>query len=292
MAIAVVSGTYFVNTIVIPVNEVTETARVIAAGDYNVRLKPKYDDEIGRLSDAINDLAEGLTEADRVKNDFISTVSHELRTPLTAIQGWGETLLSVSDDRALTERGLSVIVEETGRLSEMVEELLDFSRLQTGRLTMKMGPCDVMAELQEAVMAYEPRAKEEGKSFLLHEPDSDIPIITADGDRLRQVFINIIDNAVKYTEEGGTVTIHLASGEDYVTVTVSDDGCGIAAADLPRIGEKFYKANFTRRGSGIGIATCNEIVRLHNGMLGIDSTEGEGTTVSVALPIRQPDTPL
>lgn len=291
MIFAVTSGTYFVNTIVIPVNEITRTAREIAAGDYNVRIQRKYDDEIGELSDTINDLAEGLTEADRVKNDFISTVSHELRTPLTAIKGWGETLLSAGEDRALMEKGLSVIVGETGRLSKMVEELLDFSRLQSGRLTMKMSPCDVLAELQEAVITYEPRAKEEHKTLVFEEPEVEVPILTADGDRLRQVFINIIDNAVKYTDAGGTITVSLTSGNGYVTATVADDGCGIADVDLPRIGEKFYKPNFTRRGSGIGIATCNEIVRLHNGMLGIESKEGEGTRVSVALPVSPPENP-
>ncbi len=290
MIFAVVSGTYFVNTIVTPVKDIVKTAGEIAAGDYNVRIERKYDDEIGELSDTINDLAEGLTEADRVKNDFISTVSHELRTPLTAIKGWGETLLSAGDDRELTEKGLSVIVTETGRLSKMVEELLDFSRLQSGRLSMKMGPCDVMAELQEAVLTYEPKAKDEYKTLVFDEPAQDVPILTADGDRLRQVFVNIIDNAVKYTDAGGEIRVSIAVGEGYITVTVADNGCGIADADLPRIGEKFYKANFTRRGSGIGIATCNEIVRLHNGMLGIESKEGEGTKVSVALPVSQPET--
>lgn len=284
---AVLSGTYFVNTIVIPVNEITKTAKEIACGDYNVRIERKYDDEIGELTDTINDLAEGLTEADRVKNDFISTVSHELRTPLTAIQGWGETLMTAGDDRALTDKGLSVIVSETARLSKMVEELLDFSRLQSGRLTMKMAPCDVLAELQEAVLTYEPRAKEEHKTLTIREPESETPIITADGDRIRQVFINIIDNAVKYTDEGGTITVSVESGSGFVTVTVADDGCGIPDDQLAKIGQKFYKANFTRRGSGIGLATCDEIVRQHNGMLGIESKEGEGTRISVALPVTQ-----
>ena len=286
MAVAVMSGTYFINTIVIPVNEITGTAKKIASGDYNVRVERKYDDEIGELGDTINDLANGLIEADRVKNDFISTVSHELRTPLTAIRGWGDTLLLAADDKEIREKGLKVIVEETDRLSKMVEELLDFSRLQSGRLTMRMGPCDILAEVQEAVLTYEPRAKAEGKSLILNMPDEDMPIINADGNRLRQVFINIIDNAIKYTDEGGVITVGVVNGNGHITVTVQDNGCGIAESDLPRIGEKFYKANFTRRGSGIGLATCDEIIRQHNGMLGIESKEGEGTKVSVALPVN------
>ena len=290
LTFSILSGIYFVNSIVIPVNEITNTAKEIACGDYDVRIERKFDDEIGELTDTINDLAEGLTEADRVKNDFISTVSHELRTPLTAIQGWGETLMSAGDDRALTEKGLSVIVSETSRLSKMVEELLDFSRLQSGRLTMKMGPCDVLAELQEAVLTYEPRANEERKTLTLEEPAEELPIITADGDRIRQVFINIIDNAVKYSDEGGHITVTAESGSGFVTVTVADDGCGIPDDQLAKVGQKFYKANFTRRGSGIGLATCDEIVRLHNGMLGIESKEGEGTRVSVALPVEQQKT--
>lgn len=289
MVIATMSGSYFIRSIVIPVNEITRTAKQIAAGDYSIRIEKKYDDEIGDLCDAINDLAGGLTEADRVKNDFISTVSHELRTPLTAIRGWGETLQSAGDDKVLNEKGLKVIVSETSRLGKMVEELLDFSRLQSGRLTMRKSSCDVVAELQEAVLAYEQRAKAEEKTIFLSIPDEAVPIIIADSDRIRQVFINIIDNAVKYTDAGGEINISVETGNGFVTVTVADNGCGIASSDIGRVGEKFYKANFTRHGSGIGLATCDEIIRLHNGMLGIESKEGQGTRVSVALPLASSD---
>lgn len=285
MVIATMSGSYFIKSIVIPVNEITKTAKQIAAGDYSIRIEKKYDDEIGDLCDTINDLAGGLTEADRVKNDFISTVSHELRTPLTAIRGWGETLQVAGDDKELNKKGLKVIVSETSRLGKMVEELLDFSRLQSGRLTMRKSSCDIIAELQEAVLAYEQRAKNEEKTIFLSIPDEALPIIIADSDRIRQVFINIIDNAVKYTDAGGEISISVEQGNGFVTVTVADNGCGIASSDIGRVGEKFYKANFTRHGSGIGLATCDEIIRLHNGLLRIESKENEGTRVSVALPL-------
>ena len=287
MSFVIMSGSYFINTIVNPVNEITGTAKKIAAGDYAIRIEKKYDDEIGDLCDAINDLAGGLTEADRVKNDFISTVSHELRTPLTAIRGWGETIINASDDKVLTEKGLSVIVSETERLGKMVEELLDFSRLQSGRLTMRLGSCDVAAELEEAVLTYAPGAKKEEKSLNILPYGDESVIITADPDRIRQVFINIIDNAVKYTDRGGEINVSLQKGDGFVTVTVEDNGIGISDTDMPHIGEKFYKANFTRRGSGIGLATCDEIVRLHNGIMSIESKEGFGTRVSVALPTNQ-----
>ncbi len=290
MVVAVISGTYFINTIVIPVNEITGTARKIASGDYKIRINKKYDDEIGDLCDTINDLAEGLTEANKVKNDFISTVSHELRTPLTAIKGWGETLMTAGDDKVIAEKGLKVIVSETERLSKMVEELLDFSRLQSGRLTMKMDSCDVLAELEEAVLAYTPRAEKEGKTLKLIPPKGEVPVIFADSDRIRQVFINIIDNSIKYTDKGGEVTVSLTQENGHVTVTVEDNGCGIAEADMTRIGEKFYKANFTRHGAGIGLATCEEIVRQHNGVMGIESVEGKGTKVTVALPVSPQQT--
>ncbi len=285
---AIVSGTYFINTIVIPVNEITQTARRISRGDYNIRIDKHYDDEIGDLCDTINDLAGELTAADQMKNDFISTVSHELRTPLTAIKGWGETMMSAPDDKELMQKGMNVILGETDRLSQMVEELLDFSRLQSGRLTMHMEKTDLLAELQEAVLMYEQRVRQEGKTLTLEEPPEGTAFtVMADPRRLRQVFVNVIDNAVKYTDKGGHISVRTAIENNHIQVIVTDDGCGISMSDLGRVKEKFYKGNFTRRGSGIGLAICDEVIRQHNGILALESEEGRGTRVTIAVPLTQ-----
>ena len=279
----VLSGTYFINSIVIPVREVSTTARRIASGDFDARIDKKYDDEIGELCDSINYMAGELGATDKMKNDFISSVSHELRTPLTAIRGWGETILSSTSDKATLKKGMSVIIEETGRLSSMVEELLDFSRMQNGKFRLVLDKIDVLAELGEAVLMFSDRAHREALTFIYNEPES-LPAVMGDRNRLKQVFVNILDNAFKYSEQGGIVAVSTVNNLNYVKILISDTGCGISKFDLTRVKEKFFKGNSTRRGSGIGLAVADEIICLHGGTLELESTEGKGTTVTIALP--------
>ncbi|MCR2025593.1 sensor histidine kinase [Anaerotruncus colihominis] len=280
------SGSYFIGSIVNPVGEVSVTARKIAHGDFNARLTKKNDDEIGELCDTINYMAEELSANDRMKNDFISSVSHELRTPLTAIKGWAETLADMGGDvdPEMLAKGMRVITSETERLAGMVEELLDFSRIQSGRMKLVKDRMDVIAELSEAVLMFEERARHEGKRLIYNEPDQ-FASFMGDRNRLRQVFVNIIDNALKYSDRGDTVTIRAAVSESQVDISVADTGIGIREEDLPKIKEKFFKANSTRRGSGIGLAVVDEIVSLHGGTLDITSKENVGTRVTIHLPL-------
>lgn len=281
----IMSGIYFINSIVIPVHEIGFTARRIASGNFDVRIEKQYDDEIGELCDTINYMAGELGSADRMKNDFISSVSHELRTPLTAIKGWGETILSTGPSEPDTfGKGMGVIIEETERLSGMVEELLDFSRMQNGKFKLKIDKVDILAELGDAVIMFSDRAHREGLTFIYNEPES-LPTVMGDRSRLRQVFVNILDNAFKYSDTGGIVTITTSSGDDFVKISISDTGCGIPASALPRVKEKFFKGNSTRRGSGIGLAVADEIICLHGGTLEIESEESKGTTVIITLPV-------
>ena len=285
----VVSGSYFINSIVIPVGQIGEAAKKIAEGDFHARLEKKTDDEIGELCETINYMADELGATERMKNDFISSVSHELRTPLTAIKGWAEMLedssKDASKDAATLERGMGVIIGETERLSVMVEELLDFSRLQSGRMVLQPMKLDIIAELSEAVLTFEQRAIREKKELIYEENDDIIPVM-GDKNRLRQVFVNIIDNALKYSDEGGSVTISAIRLENgFVDIAVADTGIGIPADQLEKVKTKFFKGNATRRGSGIGLAVADEIVRMHGGEILLDSIEGEGTTVTIRLPI-------
>lgn len=279
-----ITSSYFIGSIVRPVGKVGETARRIAQGDFNVRLKKLNDDEIGELCDTINDMAEELSQSEKMKNDFISSVSHELRTPLTAIKGWAETL-STDDavDRELMQKGMHVIISESERLSQMVEELLDFSRIQSGRFNLVIANIDIIAELSDAVLMYTERIKREKMTLYYDEPDY-LVMVAGDRNRLRQVFVNIIDNAIKYSDPGGTITVvvRLVSGK--VVISISDTGCGIKESDLPKVKSKFYKANSTRRGSGIGLAVADEIISQHGGSLELKSREGVGTTVTITLP--------
>ena len=287
LAVTGVTGLFFVKSIVNPIRDVSNMARTIAMGNFDSRIELKRDDEIGELCDAINYMASELHNSEGIKNDFISSVSHELRTPLTAIRGWGETAkMSLGTDEELVQRGLDVVLNEADRLSSLVEELLDFSRMQTGRLSLVSQPMNVSLILRESADMYKELAKKQDIDLVLSMPADDLTVM-GDKNRLKQVFINIIDNAVKYTNGGGQVLINLDTEEACVRITVKDTGVGIPAEDIDRVKEKFYKANKTVRGSGIGLAVADEIIKQHDGLLFIESIENVGTTVTVVLPIYE-----
>lgn len=283
---ATLSGSYFIKSIVIPVREVSTAARNFAEGDMSIRIVRKSNDELGELCDIINYMADEMTNAEKVKNEFISSVSHELRTPLTAIKGWSETMATLPEgDVSTRQKGMHVIMAETDRLSSMVEELLDFSRMQSGRMTLVKTIMDPLAELGDAVLMYTERARRDNITLTYDEPES-VSLLFGDKNRLRQVFINVIDNALKYSDPGDQVSVKIWEENNAIYVSVADTGCGISAEDLPRIKQKFFKANLTRRGSGIGLAVADEIVQMHDGSITLDSVLGEGTTVTIRLPVN------
>ena len=283
--VVVFSGMYFVKSICVPLMQISVTAKKLAKGDFSERIAIRNNDEIGELSQVFNDMADELENSEAIKNDFISSVSHELRTPLTAIKGWSETLEAGYDEETY-RKGMKVITHETGRLEGMVEELLDFSRIQNGRFTLQMANTDIIAELDDALLIYTDKARKENKTIHYSEPES-LCVVYGDKNRLRQVFINVIDNAMKYTDPGGSVDISVEKNDDTLSIIVADTGIGISAADLPKVKAKFYKANSTRRGSGIGLAVADEIISMHGGTLDIDSVLGKGTTVTIILPLKQ-----
>ena len=283
--IIIITGLYFAGSIVRPIRQISGIARKFAMGDFSVRIENDSDDEIGELCTAINHMADELSTAEAMKNEFISSVSHELRTPLTAIKGWAETLMVDGGENPDTmKKGVGVIVNETERLSQMVEELLDFSRMQNGHFTLQKANMDILAELGDAVLIYSNKAMREGKQIIYEEPEM-LPFVYGDKNRIRQVFINIIDNAVKYSSAGDTVTIRAFENDGNIMVSVTDTGCGIKSSDLSKVKTKFYKANHTRRGSGIGLAVADEIIAMHGGSMDITSPgDGKGTTVTITLP--------
>lgn len=293
ISLVIISGVLFIRSIVKPIRRLSEAAAQIAQGDFSAseKIGHKYDDEIGDLCDAVSDMAKDLETTEQMKNDFISRVSHELRTPLTAIKGWAETM-QLSErgklDRRTFDRGIGVIIKESSRLTGIVEELLDFSRIQSGRMVLVNEKLDILAEFDETVYMLKERAVSEGKHLLYDEPEVVYPPVYGDRNRLKQVFINILDNALKYTPAQGVVAaqvIYNKDEPDIIKIVVTDTGCGIPAEDLPKVKEKFYKANQTVRGSGIGLAVADEIMNLHNGSLEIESGEGVGTTVTLTFPV-------
>jgi len=280
-------GMYFIKSIVSPLRQVGDSAQRLASGDFSDRVVlTKNGDEIGELCKIFNSMADELENSEKIKNDFISSVSHELRTPLTAIRGWGETVLEAGKDDETFEKGMKVITSETTRLSEMVEDLLDFSKMQGGRLTLQKGKMDALAELADAVSVYAEKAKKEQINLTYTEPSFRANIL-GDKNRIRQVFINIIDNAVKYAKSEVVIKSVIIEGADsQLIISVSDNGRGISAKDLPNVKTRFFKARNAVRGSGIGLAVADEIITMHEGILTIESEQGKGTTAIIQLTIN------
>lgn len=279
---------YFLRSILEPISEITATAKRIAAGSYGSHIQKISKDEIGELAETINEMSDAISRTERMQSEFVSSVSHELRTPLTAITGWGETLL---DDPNIPQedfrRGMNIMLGEARRLTGMVEELLEFTRMQDGRLTLNVSLCDVRSELEDTIFMYVSKLKQEGIELQYLENDDEIPEITCDMSRLRQVFFNLLDNAVKHGGEGKKITVEIKLAEGQVSIQIRDFGAGIPEEELPLVKSKFYKGSSKARGNGIGLAVCDEIVRLHGGSLTLSNAEGGGTLVDVRLPMDE-----
>ncbi len=281
---SVLSGVYFIRSIVFPLQNIEATAARISQGDFDTRIENDSGDEISRLCSTINNMAEELGRTERLKNEFISSVSHELRTPLTSIKGWSETIGNVNNPEDPTfKRGVQIISRETDRLYDMVEELLDFSRMQNG-LKLDLALLDLAAEVEDAVLLSGQRAAGLGIRLDYTPPDLPVPVM-ADAHRMRQVFVNIIDNAIKYSKTGDKITLGVTTGTDSAHVLISDEGCGIAEEDLANVKIKFYKGRAAERGSGIGLAVADEIMNAHGGSLEIKSVPEFGTDVTLSLPL-------
>lgn len=274
---------FLANSIVNPLKTLTETSEEIAKGNLNVKNKIETEDEIGQLAYTLNFMAEELKKREQLKNDFISSISHELRTPLTSIKGWAITLNNENTDKEMLGVGFDIIEKEADRLSKMVEELLDFSKFVSGRIVIKEEEIDMIKFMNYLKSYMSPRGERENKEFIVTAPEEEVAII-GDWDRLNQVFINLIDNAFKFTDENGTVGVELINDKDHVVVAVKDTGCGISKEELPKVKEKFFKGKNSKSQNGIGLSICDEIVKLHKGAFNIESELNVGTTISIILP--------
>ena len=286
MVLIAASNAIFINNVVEPVAVVSDAARRISGGSYGIMIENRYRDELGELVDNINDMSMKISQAEKIQQEFISSVSHELRTPLTAISGWAETL-SVDPGSNLdqTKRGLGIILKESRRLTTMVEELLEFTKMQDGRFTLRVESVDLAGELEDAVYTYFELFRQEGIEVCYTGPDDDIPPVVADSERMKQVFCNVLDNAAKHGGSGKRIDVSAAREGNSFVIRVRDYGPGIPEAELPFVKQKFYKGSSKARGSGIGLAVCDEIVRLHGGTFDLANADGGGAVVTIALPI-------
>lgn len=288
LIVVLISGTvslFIADTIINPIKEVTGVAEKMASGNLNVRSHKKIDDEIGKLSDTLNFMAEEILKKDQLKNEFISSVSHELRTPLTSIKGWAITLNAEQlDDKEILGDGLKIIEQESERLTKMVEELLDFSKFVSGKVNLNKEEGEIPSLVKFIERYMEPRAVRENIDFVV-ECEENLPTVSIDRNRISQVLINVLDNAFKFTPQGGKVEFKTIKEKNFITMVIQDTGCGISKEELPRVKEKFYKGKSSKSQNGIGLSICDEIMKLHEGKLEIESELNKGTTVLIKIPL-------
>lgn len=268
-----------------PIENLTAFAKRIADGSYGIQLEDKYVNELGSLTSEINDMSEKVAVAEKSRTEFVSQVSHELRTPLTAITGWAETIAYDPAVQGDSLRGINIISKEAERLTGMVAELLEFTRIQDGRFNLRIELIDIAAELEDALFTYGELLKQAGLKVNYTEPPTEIPLIPGDPERLKQVFSNLLDNASKHGGDGDAVDVALFMDAGGVHITFRDYGHGIPDGELPHVKEKFYKGSSKNRGTGIGLSVCDEIITRHNGELKIENAEGGGCRVSITLPL-------
>ncbi len=271
--------------ILVPIQELVRVTEEVAQGNYKVTAIKYHNDEIGQLVDAVNVMTKEITRADQAKNEFISSISHELRTPLTSIKGWAETLQDLQDDPAVTQEGLAIIGRETDRLIILVNDLLDFSKLQAHRIELKKTEFSIKQLLTDVHNQFVIRCHQEKIKMTLLT-DNRESWVFADYNRLKQVFINIVDNAIKFTAGRPKAEIKISSQvlDDQIVMIIEDNGSGISTEDLKRVKEKFYKGSSNKSGTGLGLSIASEIMELHGGKMLIDSIQEKGTKVVLLMP--------
>jgi len=281
----------FIRFVITPVSEITKMSRRIAEGSYGIQINNEYRDEIGDMVESINEMSLKIAQTEKIQSEFISSISHELRTPLTAITGWGETLIYNEDLDNESKRGIDIMLKEARRLTKMVVELLEFTMIEDGRFTLNISQLDIAAELEDALYTFRELLIQDEVDFDYHHDLFDTVFIPGDSSRLKQVFFNIFDNALKYGREGKRIEVYIGLVEEYVVITVRDFGPGVAEDELEHIKMKFYKgSNSKERGSGIGLAVCEEIIKYHGGSLELSNEDEGGFLVTIILPASEKTT--
>lgn len=280
-AIFVVLG---VREITAPVLRLAKAANRIAEGDYNIEIaETRRKDEIGQLEKSFAVMAKELQDTEYLQKDFISNVSHEYKTPLAVIDGYARLLGKPGISDAERSQYSSFIVEETHRLSQMTSDILLLSKLENASIPPRFAPFSLDEQLRQAALLYFQKC--EDKQITL---ETDIPSLYAYGNEelLMHVWTNLLENAVKFSSEHGTVTVDAHAGTENIVVTVRDDGIGMDAQTKARVFEQFYQGDTSHRaaGNGLGLSLAQRIVQLHHGSIQVDSAPGKGTAIGVMLP--------
>ena len=288
--IFVLIGAYFLSLVaskklVEPILKLIDVSEKLAQGDFDAKAEVTGKDELSKLGRTLNFMSENIVRREDMKNEFISSVSHELRTPLTSIKGWAITLQSkeIQNDSDMLNQGLSIIESEGDRLSMMVEDLLDFSRLQSSKFKYDKKNIDIVELVKEVHTQLSPRANNEDINFTFTTVYKTL-MVYADKNRMKEVFINIIDNAIKFTDKGGNIDILIEVNQDKISISITDDGEGIKEEEIAYVASKFYKGSSSKSQTGLGLSICEEIIKAHDGNMIIKSKYGSGTSVIVEIP--------
>ena len=278
----------FLRFVITPVSQITKMSQRIAEGSYGIQINNDYRDEIGDMVESINEMSLKIAQTEKIQTEFISSISHELRTPLTAITGWGETLIYNEELDEDSKRGVDIILKEARSLTKMVEELLEFTMIEDGRFTLNISEIDIAAELEDAIFTFRELLHQDELEFDYHHDLEDTVMIHGDPNRLKQVFLNIFDNALKYGREGKRIDAYIGIIDERLVIIIRDFGPGVAEDELDNLTMKFYKgSNSKERGSGIGLAVCDEIIKYHGGSLELSNAEDGGFIVTITLPISK-----
>ena len=280
------------NRIAGPLEDVVRAASEFGNGNYNAHVSVQGDDEIAVVGRAMNQLARDLQDAERNRNEFLANISHELRTPLSYIRGYSQVVADglVSDPKE-RERYLRLIYDETIRIELLVRDLFVLAQADAGELSVTREAVNLNELILHTVRLVEARAT--SKTITIETSLGGQLIVAVDRLRMEQVLLNLLENAIRYTEPSGRVTVSLTSGEqDHVQITVSDTGVGIPETDLPYIFDRLYRVDKSRNrgrgGSGLGLAIVKQIVELHGGTVRVRSVEHKGTTFTILLPALAP----
>jgi len=272
-----------------PLQQVVVAAHKYPSEEMNP-ISPQGPREVQDLTRAFNSMVGRVHASQKSQRDFVANVSHELKTPLTSIQGFAQAIL---DDTAGTpearKQAAQIIYDESGRMHRMALDLLDLARLEAGTADLQMSDVDMKALLQGIVDKFTPQAQKANVALQL-DVSSDLPTVTGDGDRLAQVFTNLVDNALKFTPPNGTITLSTKKVAGEMEASVTDTGIGVESEALPHLFDRFYQADPSRaggekHGAGLGLAIVKEIVEAHGGKIGVRSRVGQGTTFEIRLPL-------
>lgn len=282
LLVCIILSNFISNSIVNPIKYLTRIAMRMSKGNYKEKSKLELKNEIGALSNAMNTLSDEIIKHDELKNEFIANISHELRTPLTSLTGWAYTLKEGGLDKETTELAHDILISESERLSSLLEELLDFSRLISGKISLNKDYFDLKICVEDITKQVFPKLEKNKETIELNVAPASY-IYYGDENRIKQVMINLLDNAVKFNKERGLITVNLYQDKDNFFIDVIDQGVGIYDDEIKYIFEKFYTGKKSKSHTGIGLAIVKEIVELHKGSIEINSKPGEGSKFTVRL---------